>query len=128
MSGRLAFVVPGKPQGKQRPRRGKGGHWYTPAPTVRYEAAVRTICLTEMVRRRIESRFRGEVSITVACFFPDARRRDGDNVLKAVQDALNGLLWVDDCQVRSATVRTAIDRACPRTEVSVELVREARCA
>jgi Holliday junction resolvase RusA-like endonuclease len=78
-----------------------------------------------MVRRRVESRFAGEVAVTVACFFPDARRRDGDNVLKAVQDALNGLLWVDDCQVRSATVKTAIDRACPRTEVVVDLLGEA---
>jgi Holliday junction resolvase RusA-like endonuclease len=46
-------------------------------------------------------------------------------VLKAVQDALNDFLWVDDCQVSCATVRTAIDRACPRTEVLVELVGRA---
>jgi Holliday junction resolvase RusA-like endonuclease len=117
----LAFTVYGTPQGKQRPRLGKGGRVYTPKSTKTYEAAVRARCLCAMVAGRVPKRCGGAVRITIGCFFPDARRRDGDNVLKAVQDALNGFLWVDDCQVCEATVRTAIDRACPRTEVAVEL-------
>ena len=118
---RLAFVVDGTPQGKQRPRFTRDGRCYTPKSTKKYEAAVRARCLCAMVEREIPKGCGGAVAITVSCFFPDARRRDGDNVLKAVQDALNGFLWVDDSQVNCATVRTAIDRAFPRTEVAVEL-------
>lgn len=118
---RLAFVVEGTPRGKQRPRFTKDGRCYTPKSTKAYEAAVRARCLCAMVERSVPKRCGGAVAITVSCFFPDARRRDGDNVLKAVQDALNGFLWVDDCQVNEATVRTAIDRAFPRTEVAVHL-------
>lgn len=121
MSRRLSFIVPGKPQGKQRPRFTRSGRCFTPKSTKTYEAAVRARCLCAMVEWGIPKRCGGEVTVVVSCFFPDARRRDGDNVLKAVQDALNGFLWVDDCQVTEATVRTAIDRACPRTEVSIEL-------
>ena len=120
----LAFIVPGKPQGKQRPRLGRNGCVYTPKATTKYEAEVRKCCLIEMSRRRVRKGHAGDVRVEVRCFFPDARRRDGDNVLKAVQDALNDFLWVDDCQVSCATVRTAIDRTCPRTEVMVELAGE----
>ena len=44
-------------------------------------------------------------------------------MLKSVQDALNGLLWIDDSQVTVATVAKAIDRREPRTEVEVTLGR-----
>jgi Holliday junction resolvase RusA-like endonuclease len=124
---RLAFVVPGKPQGKQRPRLGKGGRVYTPAATTKYEAEVRKACLVAMSRGRIAKRQTCAIAVDVVCWFPDLRRRDGDNVLKAVQDALNDFLWVDDEQVVDARVRRGgIDRVCPRTEVVIELLdREA---
>ena len=28
------------------------------------------------------------------------RQRDGDNLITTIQDALNGVAWTDDCQVR----------------------------
>lgn len=37
-----------------------------------------------------------------------AKRPDGDNVLKAVKDAANGVLWCDDAQVVIATVKKLI--------------------
>ena len=62
------------------------------------------------------------VELTVACYFPDARRRDADNVLKAVMDGLNGVAYDDDSRVVKATVTKAIDREQPRTEVTVRYV------
>jgi Holliday junction resolvase RusA-like endonuclease len=59
------------------------------------------------------------VEITVCAYFPDARRRDADNVLKSVCDGMNGVVYVDDSQVTRATVTKAIDRTNPRTEVTV---------
>ena len=101
---RLAFTVPGRPQGKQRPRLGRGGRVYTPAATRRYESAVRSACLVAMMQAGLAKRYAGDCGLLVRCYFPDGRRRDGDNVLKSVQDALNGLLWIDDSHVTVATV------------------------
>jgi len=114
----LSFTVDGKPQGKQRARRGKGGKWYTPAETARYETEVAYAAMCEKARRAIPMTF-GPVAVEVACYFPDARRRDCDNVLKAVLDAGNGVVYLDDSQVVKATVTKAIDRDRPRTEVTV---------
>jgi len=119
MSTVLNFTVDGKPQGKQRARRGRGGRWYTPSLTVVYENTVSGACLAAMRALGISRRYTDAVTVTVACYFPDARRRDCDNVLKSVMDALNGVAYVDDSQVHTATVTKAIDRERPRTEIEV---------
>jgi len=33
---------------------------------------------------------------------------DADNILKAILDALNGLAWVDDCQIASAKIKKCV--------------------
>ena len=122
MSAVLSFTVDGKPQGKQRARRGKGGRWYTQAATVVYENTVSAEALAAMTVSGIVRRYRrysGPVNLTVACYFPDARRRDADNVLKSVMDGMNGIAYRDDSQVTKATVTKAIDREHPRTEIEV---------
>ena len=115
----IHFTVYGKPQPKQRARLGKHGHWYTPTSTVAFETQVRNAAFITLATKGIRQGYGDDVCLTVACYFPDARRRDADNVLKAVQDALNGFVYVDDSQVVSATVTKAIDRERPRTEVEV---------
>jgi Holliday junction resolvase RusA-like endonuclease len=115
----LTFIVAGKPQGKQRARRGKGGTWYTPGETVAFETQVRNAAFIAVATKGIGKGWTGPVTLTVSCYFPDARRRDGDNVLKAVADSLNGFVYVDDSQVQTATVHKAVDREHPRTEVVV---------
>lgn len=112
----VRFVVDGKPQGKQRPRLGKGGRVYTPKATKRYECAIAWAALG--VRPRSWS-LAGRFRIEVIGYYPDARRRDGDNLLKLAMDALNGVLYNDDSQVIEASVSKAIDRQRPRTEVAV---------
>jgi len=119
MTAVLSFVVDGKPQGKQRARRGKGGRWYTPRETVVYENTISAAASAAMGAAGIGFRYSGPVVLNVRCYFPDARRRDGDNVLKSVQDALNGFVYVDDYQVHRAAVEHCIDREHPRTEVTV---------
>jgi len=122
----LSFVVDGKPQCKQRARRGKsrsqggkGGRWYTPRETVVYENTISAAALAAMAVAGIGRRYPGWVSASVHCYFPDAHRRDVDNVLKAVLDGMKDVVYADDYQVRGATVTKAIDRERPRTEVEV---------
>jgi Holliday junction resolvase RusA-like endonuclease len=113
---------------KQRPRRGKNGHWYTPKKTREYERAVRmagwSARFTDDTGRRmrgawpLDARYR----VTVEVHFPDKRRRDADNVVKSVLDGLNTILWDDDVQVKEHSCRVSIDRENPRLEVSVEVM------
>ena len=119
MSAVLSFTVEGKPQGKQRARRGRGGRWYTPRETVVYENTISAAASAAMGAAGIGFRYSGPVTVTVSCYFPDARRRDADNVLKCVADALNGFVYVDDSQATTMTVTKAIDRERPRTEIEV---------
>lgn len=119
----ITFCVPGAPQGKGRARAfvraGHVGH-YTPEKTRSYEGLIRAYALQEMNGRKpTEMPVRAE--IFVAFGVPDSWptwkrleavngeisatvRPDADNVAKAVKDALNGICWIDDCQVISLAV------------------------
>lgn len=116
---RITFLVPGTPQGKARPRFRSVGRYvqtYTPKNTRDYESEVRAAFLNvaETVNfRKIET---GPVSIRVIAEFEPPKsyskkkraamigtyhmhKPDGDNILKAVQDALNGYAFTDDAQI-----------------------------
>lgn len=119
-----AFTIPGQPLPKQRPRFSRG-HSYTPEATRTAEA-------------RVASSFTGQAGLThsitepltgplrfVARFY---RRNnvtaDLDNLLKLPGDALNGLAWVDDKQIKSIRADMHIDRDNPRTEIEIWDIEE----
>lgn len=112
---------------KQRARKGRGGRWYTPAETRGFEASIRALAIATFAQLRLPARrgwpVRGRFYVEVGCYFPDARRRDADNVAKAVLDACNQVLWVDDSQV-AIKAHPYIDRVSPRTDVRVEVLQE----
>lgn len=132
------FTVPGPPVPKARPRMTRTGHVFTPATTVEFERRVRAAAELAGVPRLVCG-----VAIDVVAFVPRvvpskkgnrnvAYRADGDNLLKAVIDALNpirrkraevepGLAWHDDAQVTDARVRKRLDPHRPRTEVTITL-------
>lgn len=62
------------------------------------------------------------VCVDIQAWFPDLRRRDIDNVLKAPLDALTTAgMWDDDSQIVALSIRRAgLDRARPRLEIMVE--------
>ncbi|NTV02460.1 MAG: RusA family crossover junction endodeoxyribonuclease [Chlorobiaceae bacterium] len=47
------------------------------------------------------------------------KKPDADNVLKFIKDALNGVFWVDDCQVCVATITKAYGEF-PQVDVTIE--------
>lgn len=111
----LRFQVPGTPQGKGRARFGNG-RTYTPAKTVAYEGLIALAAQDAMAGRELID---GPVHLVVTAIFPIPKswspkkraaaqwhtsKPDGDNMLKAVGDGLNGIAFKDDSQVVCAKV------------------------
>lgn len=114
----VSFTVPGQPVGKGRPRASRserGVRMHTPEKTVRYENLVATAAHGAM---RGAEPLEGACSVVmdIRLMVPmswSAKKRqqaldgqilptkkpDADNVIKAVFDALNGIVWQDDVQV-----------------------------
>lgn len=63
-----------------------------------------------------------KVALRVWFYWPDARRRDQDNPLKQLQDALTDILWLDDRWVLPQVMDFDVDRANPRIEVELEVM------
>lgn len=112
----IAFTVPGKAVGKQRPRFSRtctGVRTYTPRKTQEYEDLVR-ISYRAVSKRKLE----GAISATIYGYFEPPRsiskkqreqmlkgqisyikKIDSDNLAKSILDALNGVAYDDDAQV-----------------------------
>ena len=136
----ITFIVPGAPQGKGRPRVGSiGGHarMFTPAKTVAYEGLIAHAAQQAMAGRALLDEpvscrvlivapvpaswsKRKQADALAGAVFPTTKP-DADNVVKAIFDGLNGVLWRDDVLVVDLAVRKRYG-ATPRVEVAVEPV------
>lgn len=133
----ITFTVPGQPQGKGRPRVGKRGEHarlFTPAKTVAYEGLVAHEAAAAMAGRPlIEGAV--EVQFVIACQVPASwsqkkqrmalageirptTKPDADNVIKAVFDGCNGVVWKDDVQAVGGGWRKVYD-ATPGVRVQI---------
>ena len=112
------FMVPGQPQGKGRARsfvrNGKVGH-HTPAKTRSYEGVITTLAMEAMQGRAPQGcpmMIELVIGMQIPSSWPEWKKTaalcndvapttkpDADNVLKAIKDACNGVVWRDDCQV-----------------------------
>ena len=120
----IHFHIPGQPVGKGRPRIGKVGphaRMFTPAKTVNYESTVALFAAQAMAGRALLT---GPVNLQMRVDFPipaswsmkkqraaeagqilPTVKPDSDNIVKAVCDAINGVVWKDDVQVVDLTVK-----------------------
>lgn len=119
----LTFSVPGSPKPKERPRFGKG-LTYTAKGTRDYEKTVQVSAMKALTQWRIENQGRhwtgvGRFSLNCFLFFDDRRKRDIDNCLKSISDALNGMLYDDDHQIDEIYAYRDYDRHEPRAVVTV---------
>jgi Holliday junction resolvase RusA-like endonuclease len=118
----IEFFVPGQPTAKGRARhrvvRTKAGRefvqTYTPLQTASYENLVRLAAQEAMAGRpplqgAVELQLRLDMSVpaswsrkkrltALAGYVRPTTKPDCSNVLKAIEDAMNGIVWVDDVQ------------------------------
>ncbi len=135
MMERIFFTVPGKPQGKGRPRFARTGNYvktYTPAETESYENLIKLAC-SAVCKEPLE----GPLKIYIRAFFPIPKswskkrqamalsgeirpttKPDFDNIAKVVCDSLNGIAYGDDTQIVDAVTTKRYDNT-PRLEVYI---------
>lgn len=97
----IEFFIPGPPQNWERAR-AVGNRHYTSDASRAYKRHVRA-CAALAMRGQPMSAARLGMDITIT--YADKRRRDLDNGAKAILDALNGLVYVDDSQIDDLRVR-----------------------
>ncbi|MGC0155013.1 RusA family crossover junction endodeoxyribonuclease [Chromobacterium vaccinii] len=121
----IRFTVPGTPVGKGRPkvstRGGKFARMYTPEKTASYEGLIALAAQTAMAGRApltgpaqvdidmvlgVPASWskRKQAAALAGQVFP-TKKPDADNVVKAIFDGMNGVVWTDDVQACDIVVR-----------------------
>lgn len=133
----LDFCVPGLPVAKARARfarRGANVTTYTPEKTERYENLVGMAANLAMKGR---PPFDAAILLNVAIylsipqswsakrqakavdgFIGATKKPDADNVLKALKDGMNGIVYVDDSRITDVILKKRYAQS-PRVEISV---------
>ena len=110
----ISLTIPGPPVGKHRARVCRNGHAFTPAKAVNYEALVKQtfaakypdfvpmpgpvrmiLSIYLMPSKKTQRKLKEGIRV-----YPTIKP-DISNVLKSIEDALNGLAYVDDKQIIS---------------------------
>ncbi len=139
---RVRFIVPGEPVAKARPRLAGRRRVYTPQKTAAYEGNVRDsynftgagLLFPKGVPLRLEAwayfqapkntskKRLARMEAGKADALP-MKKPDGDNILKALGDALNGFAYHDDAQVVVWTIHKRYSKT-PRAEILLEEVMD----
>jgi crossover junction endodeoxyribonuclease RusA len=113
----LRLEIPGSPLPKQRPRFA-GKRVYSPSKAE--ERRVRNHVTFQLPLHY--KPLKGTVRVTADFYRKDKRRVDLDNLVKLVADALNGLVFDDDSQIRHWVANMHVDKENPRTVLTIEEV------
>ena len=145
---KITFSAPIEPVAKARPRvsmRGGFARAYTPKKSKKFEDDLAAIAKAHLRSIGINSPLTNACSVTIEAFFtvpkswtkkrkaellkdsnglvrhPHVSKPDLDNTQKSVLDALNGIVYVDDCQVCEIVARKFYSNSA-RLDISIEQV------
>lgn len=137
----VTFHVPGEPQGKGRARTGWGGRHYTPEKTVAYEgliawSAKQAMGAREPITGPVKLSFRAVMAIPVSAtkkrrqamidgLVLPTKTPDMDNILKAIGDGANKVVFRDDAQIVRLGECEQVYGLTPGLTVTVERITEA---
>lgn len=103
-SSRFVMVLDGvRAFPKQRPRLSHGKA-YTPAKTQAYERLIALHARSVMSRWDLDT-LDGDLGMVAWFYRADKRRVDTDNLVKALKDSINGIVYHDDSQVIAENIR-----------------------
>lgn len=99
-----AIVLPWPPSVNHYWRRSKNGMMHISAEGVAFREAVGWNAAQQKAPKQLS----GDLSVDIEAFMPDKRRRDLDNILKALLDGLTHAgVWLDDSQIVDLRIRKA---------------------
>ena len=113
----VAFTVPGRPRGKERPRMGRNGKFYTPKTTREYEESVAWFAKSAYKEDPTTLPVRLDLTIRSS-----KSKADTSNILKAIEDGMNGIIYVDDRQIKEIHI-SRIEGDGEGVDVTVSLLR-----
>ena len=123
----IDLVIYGKPVGKARPRFSRRANkvvTFTPRETQIYEQNVKSLAQVAMLGKAM---LEGPVKVTITAYFAHKKktgwhisRPDLDNIVKAIMDGLNGVVFSDDAVVAQLVASKQYGEE--RVEVQVENV------
>lgn len=126
----IDLIIYGKPIGKARPRFGRTRSGkpvtYTPQQTKNYEQEIATTAQCAMTGKLL---MEGPLKVEIKAFFFHKKkeglhvsRPDLDNIIKAILDGLNGVVFNDDASVAvlAASKHYVNDEEQERVEVVVD--------
>ena len=133
----VSFTIMGEPIPQLRPRFTKRGHSFKAPKSRAYEDGVREIARSVM---RNDAPLKGQLRITADFFMPIPKstpkwmmslvlhkmirpttRPDTSNLLKAVEDGMNEIVYIDDSQIVEVVANKFYSEN-PRAEVKVEVI------
>ena len=137
---KVQFTVYGEAKGKARPRFSRvSGHTYTPKDTLYYESHVMNsfkeacpdwkpsdkalMAYVNVYTQIPKSTSKKKKILMLKHLLHPAKRPDADNIMKAIFDSLNGIAYVDDCQIVSIAYNKMYDEQ-PRVEVTLTELEE----
>ena len=137
----LKFTIPGEPCAQGRPRFSTAGGFvkaYDPAKSKNYKAYIKLVATHEAKKQGwLYTELPLSMSVTAYMSIPKSKSKkfrpaalaheerptkkpDLSNIVKGVEDALNGLIYKDDSQIVKLSLEKYYD-AEPRLEVVLEL-------
>jgi crossover junction endodeoxyribonuclease RusA len=114
----VVFTVPGRPRGKERPRMGRNGKFYTPRTTREYEETVAWFAKTAYKEEPTKDPVRLNLTIRSS-----KSKADTSNILKSIEDGMNGIIYVDDKQIKEIHI-SRIEGDGEGVDVTVSLLKK----